>query len=69
VAEMLRRLIDADPYDEPAHLGLIETLHSLGAHGQAQAARARYVERMTELDVDPRDESEGRRRGAGPTDL
>ena len=69
VAEMLRRLIDADPYDEPAHLGLIETLHSLGAHGQAQAARARYVERMTELDLDPRGESEGRRRGAGPTDL
>lgn len=52
-SEALRRLIELDPYDEPAHLGLIEALRSLGAHGQAQAARKRYLAHMTDLGVRP----------------
>jgi DNA-binding SARP family transcriptional activator len=52
-SDALRRLIELDPYDEPAHLGLIESLRSLGAHGQARAARERYIARMAELGVRP----------------
>ncbi|MCO8126076.1 AAA family ATPase [Acidimicrobiia bacterium EGI L10123] len=48
-AATFRRLLEVDPYDEPAHLGLVETLRSLGAHGQAEAARRRYLDAMAEL--------------------
>jgi DNA-binding SARP family transcriptional activator len=48
-AATFRRLLEVDPYDEPAHLGLIETLRSLGAHGQAEAAQRRYRDAMAEL--------------------
>jgi DNA-binding SARP family transcriptional activator len=52
-SDALRRLIELDPYDEPAHLDLVEALRSLGAHGQARAAHERYVTRMAELGVRP----------------
>lgn len=51
-SDMLRRLVELDPYDEPAHLGLVAALRSLGAHGQAEAAHRRYAARMADLGVD-----------------
>ncbi|NLA36307.1 MAG: hypothetical protein GX868_11585, partial [Actinobacteria bacterium] len=53
VSDALRRLLELDPYDEPAHLGLVESLRSLGAHGQARSARERYLACMAELGVRP----------------
>lgn len=50
-SDALRRLLVLDPYDEYAHVGLVNALRSLGAHGQAQAARERYVASMAELGV------------------
>jgi DNA-binding SARP family transcriptional activator len=46
-----RRLVDLDPYDEAAHLGLVAALRSLGARGQARVAYDRYVRSMEELGV------------------
>ena len=51
-SDSLRRLVELDPYDEPAHLGLVDALRSLGAHGQAEAAHRHYAARMAELGVD-----------------
>lgn len=53
-SDALRRLVELDPFDEPAHLALIDALGSLGALGQARSARERYVARMAELGVPPR---------------
>jgi DNA-binding SARP family transcriptional activator len=50
-ADAHRRLLECDPYDESAHLGLISSLRELGAHGQATAAHQRYVAAMAELGV------------------
>ncbi len=50
-SDAFRRLLEVDPFDEPAHLGLVTTLSKLGAHGQAQAAHRRYSSSMAELGV------------------
>ncbi len=51
-SDTMRQLVELDPYDESAHLGLVTALRSLGAHGQAQAAVRCYVQRMAELGLD-----------------
>lgn len=50
----LRRILERDPYDERAHLGLVDALSALGRHGDARRAYQVYLERMAELDVEPR---------------
>lgn len=50
-SDAYRRLVELDPYDEPAHLGLVAALRALGARGQARAAYDRYVRSMDELGV------------------
>jgi DNA-binding SARP family transcriptional activator len=59
-SDALRKLIELDPYDEPAYLGLIEALQLLGAHGQAQATRTRYFAQMAHLGIEPADGSTAR---------
>jgi DNA-binding SARP family transcriptional activator len=49
----LARLIDADPYDEPAHTQLIAALMALGRYGAARRAHERYAARMRELGLSP----------------
>ncbi|MHA3722930.1 AfsR/SARP family transcriptional regulator [Leucobacter sp. HY1910] len=57
-AQLYRRLLAIDVYDEPAHAGLVECLTGQGAHGQARAAaeRARLV--LDEIGVRPGDADE-----------
>lgn len=50
-AEAHRRILDLDPFDEPAHLGLVHAFAAMGAHGQADAAYRTYGDRMGELGV------------------
>ena len=50
-AEAHRRVLDLDPYDEPAHLGLTAAFRAMGAHGQAVAAYGAYQQRMRDLGV------------------
>ncbi len=45
----LRRVLESDPYDEPAHLGLIRVFDRLGAHGQAHQARRGHRSAMIDL--------------------
>jgi ATP/maltotriose-dependent transcriptional regulator MalT/DNA-binding SARP family transcriptional activator len=47
------RIIDRDPYDESAHLGLVTALRARGAHGEARRAYGAYVSRMRELSTEP----------------
>ncbi len=58
-SECLRRLLDLDPYDEMAHLDLIETLQTLGAHGQGAVAQTRYRANMAEIGVPVRAHAPG----------
>ncbi|MCB1255755.1 MAG: AAA family ATPase [Microthrixaceae bacterium] len=55
-SETLRRLVELDPFDEPSHLALIESLRALGARGQARSAREHYIARMAELGIPVRDD-------------
>jgi DNA-binding SARP family transcriptional activator len=48
------RVLEHEPYDEPAHVALVETLAAVGRHGDARRRYQRYVERMRELDIEPR---------------
>jgi ATP/maltotriose-dependent transcriptional regulator MalT/DNA-binding SARP family transcriptional activator len=47
------RLLQRDPFDEAAHLALVAVLDRAGHRGEARRAYRIYVERMTELDVEP----------------
>jgi ATP/maltotriose-dependent transcriptional regulator MalT/DNA-binding SARP family transcriptional activator len=47
------RILERDPYDEEAHLGLVTSLAAAGQHGEARRAYQTYVSRMGELDVEP----------------
>ncbi|HET6342549.1 MAG TPA: BTAD domain-containing putative transcriptional regulator, partial [Gemmatimonadota bacterium] len=47
------RILERDPYDEEAHLGLVATLSGIGRHGEARRFYRQYVARMEELDVEP----------------
>ncbi|MFY1616018.1 BTAD domain-containing putative transcriptional regulator [Micromonospora sp. WMMD736] len=49
----LMRLVHRDPYDEDAHLELVQVLRSAGRHGEAQRRYRAYVERMRELGIAP----------------
>jgi len=52
-ASHLRRILERDPYDERAHLGLVGTLAALGRHGDARRAYQSYIGRMGELEMEP----------------
>lgn len=45
----LHRLLANDPYDEQAHLDLIDALATAGCHGEAQRARTRYEQAMAQV--------------------
>jgi DNA-binding SARP family transcriptional activator len=47
----LLRILGADPYDEPAHQGLVDVLTGNGRHGEARRAQARYGAAMAEIGV------------------
>ena len=47
------RTLDVDPYDEEAHLGLVNSLRSQRRHGEARRAYRHYSANMLELDLEP----------------
>ena len=47
------RILDVDPYDEDAHLGMIRSLLAQRRHGEARRAYRTYCSRLAELDVQP----------------
>lgn len=55
VVEHARAVLDLDPYDERGHELLVRALLADGRRGEARIAADRYVERMTDLGVSPRD--------------
>jgi DNA-binding SARP family transcriptional activator/Tfp pilus assembly protein PilF len=52
-AKYFLRIIERDPYDEPAHLGLVAALQAAGSHGEARRAYRTYVARMQEISTEP----------------
>lgn len=46
-------ILERDPYDERAHLALVHSMIRAGSHGEARRLYRRYVERLSELDVEP----------------
>jgi ATP/maltotriose-dependent transcriptional regulator MalT/DNA-binding SARP family transcriptional activator len=46
------RVLERDPYDEAAHLGLVVTLTAAGRHGEARRRYRFYAERMDEIAVE-----------------
>jgi DNA-binding SARP family transcriptional activator len=46
------RLLERDPFDEDAHLGLVATLDGAGRHGEARRRYRAYVSRMEEIEVE-----------------
>ena len=46
------RILDVDPYDEDAHLGMIRSLLAQRRHGEARRAYRAYCARLAELDLD-----------------
>jgi DNA-binding SARP family transcriptional activator len=48
----LRRLLERDPYDENAHLNLVQVLVQDGHHGEARRVYGTYVNRMGEIGVE-----------------
>lgn len=51
-ASYLRRVLEHDPYDEPAHLELVRLLSLGGHHGEARRAYRAYAARMDEIGVE-----------------
>ena len=47
------RVLEHDPYDENAHLGLVSTLLDAGRHGEARRFYRDYCARMEEIGVEP----------------
>ena len=47
------RLLEREPYDEPAHLALVCALSGVGRHGDARRRYQHYADRMRELDLEP----------------
>lgn len=47
------RLLEHDPYDERAHLGLVASARAAGRHGDAGRYHRQYCARMAELGVAP----------------
>lgn len=54
-AGYLLRLLECDPYDEPAHRALVRALVTGGQHGEARRAFTRYGEAMRAIGVRPPD--------------
>jgi DNA-binding SARP family transcriptional activator len=48
------RLLEQDPYDEQAHLNLVEVLLNAGRLGEARRHHRTYIDRMSEIEVQPR---------------
>lgn len=48
------RLLEREPFDEPAHLALVAALSEVGRHGDARRRYQHYADRMRELDLEPR---------------
>ncbi len=48
------RLLEHDPYDEDAHLGLVRALLDAGRRGEARRRYGIYVERMRDIAVEAR---------------
>ena len=48
------RLLEREPFDEPAHLALVSALSAVGRHGDARRRYQHYADRMRELDLEPR---------------
>jgi DNA-binding SARP family transcriptional activator len=46
------RVLERDPYDEPAHLGLVAALESAGRHGEARRCFRTYCARMDTIGVE-----------------
>lgn len=46
------RILERDPYDEPAHLGLVMALEAAGRHGEARRCYRAYCARMDEIAVE-----------------
>jgi ATP/maltotriose-dependent transcriptional regulator MalT len=46
------RVLERDPYDEPAHLGLVTTLEAAGRHGEARRCFRAYCARMDEIGIE-----------------
>ncbi|HET7515787.1 MAG TPA: tetratricopeptide repeat protein, partial [Gaiella sp.] len=46
------RVLERDPYDEPAHLGLVAALETAGRHGEARRRFRAYCARMDEIGVE-----------------
>jgi DNA-binding SARP family transcriptional activator/tetratricopeptide (TPR) repeat protein len=46
------RVLERDPYDEPAHLGLVATHEAAGRHGEARRCFGAYCARMDELGIE-----------------
>ncbi|HEX6725548.1 MAG TPA: tetratricopeptide repeat protein [Gaiella sp.] len=46
------RVLERDPYDEPAHLGLVAALDRAGRHGEARRRFRAYCARMDEIGVE-----------------
>jgi DNA-binding SARP family transcriptional activator len=51
-ARYLLRILERDPYDERAHLGLVAALGRSGRHGEARRAYRAYTVRMGELGIE-----------------
>lgn len=51
-ATLFLRILERDPYDEPAHLGVVRLMADLGRHGEAHRLYRRYCGRMAEIDVE-----------------
>ncbi|MGG7576106.1 bacterial transcriptional activator domain-containing protein [Streptomyces sirii] len=47
------RLLERDPYDEDAHLGLVSLLTATGRHGEARRRYLVYATAMNEIEVPP----------------
>jgi DNA-binding SARP family transcriptional activator len=46
------RILELDPYDEDAHLGLVSALVAAGRHGDARRQHRFYATRMEEIGVE-----------------
>jgi DNA-binding SARP family transcriptional activator len=51
---LLLRLLEHEPYDETSHLRLVALLSGAGRHGEARRRFQHYVDRMRELELEPR---------------
>lgn len=50
-AEVFRKILAEDPYDEAGHRGVVEALERLGAHGRSEEARLQFYSRMADIGI------------------